>query len=82
MPHQVVAHPSARTTKNGEHEERSVFLDLRSAKAGWYFLSTTREEDEASYYYPLQIQYLAALAGLQLDVRFTRCLLVVGFADI
>jgi len=34
----------------------SVELDLRSAKAGAYFLATTHEQDQASYYYPLQIR--------------------------
>jgi hypothetical protein len=30
-------------------------LDLRQAKEGVYFLSTTRDQDQASYYYPLQV---------------------------
>ena len=28
----------------------------RAAKAGAYFLATTHEQDQASYYYPLQIK--------------------------
>jgi hypothetical protein len=37
-------------------QEVSVELDLRKAKPGSYFLSTTHEQDQASYYYPLQIK--------------------------
>ena len=42
-------------TINGQ-EKLSVNLNLRSAKAGAYFLSTTHEQDQAAYYYPLQIR--------------------------
>jgi hypothetical protein len=52
----VVAQRSALTTTNGDHESVSVELDLRAAKAGAYFLATTHEQDQASYYYPLQIK--------------------------
>jgi hypothetical protein len=52
----VVAQKSAPTTINGDHESVSVELDLRSAKAGAYFLATTHNQDQASYYYPLQIR--------------------------
>ena len=50
--------PSKRAlaTINGDHESVSVELDLRAAKAGAYFLATTHEQDQASYYYPLQIR--------------------------
>jgi hypothetical protein len=41
---------------DGSRESVTVTLDLRSAKAGPHFLSTTRERDEASYYYPLDIR--------------------------
>ncbi|MGB6688636.1 MAG: hypothetical protein WBE76_12420 [Terracidiphilus sp.] len=44
------------TVSDGSREVVTVTLDLRSAKAGPHFLSTTREQDEASYYYPLDIQ--------------------------
>lgn len=47
---------SAPAVGDGSRETVTVTLDLRSAKAGPYFLSTTREQDEASYYYPLQIK--------------------------
>jgi hypothetical protein len=52
----VVAQRSAPATINGDHESVSVELDLRAAKAGAYFLATTHEQDQASYYYPLQIR--------------------------
>ena len=52
----VVAQRSALATINGDHESVSVELDLRVAKAGAYFLATTHEQDQASYYYPLQIK--------------------------
>jgi uncharacterized protein (DUF2141 family) len=52
----VVAQQTALATINGEHESVSVELDLRSAKTGAYFLATTHEQDQASYYYPLQIK--------------------------
>ena len=52
----VVAQRSASATIYGDHESVSVELDLRSAKAGAYFLATTHEQDQASYYYPLQIK--------------------------
>ena len=42
-------------TTNGQQE--AIFVDLdREAKAGAYFLSTTHEQDQATYYYPLQIR--------------------------
>lgn len=44
------------TVSDGSRELVTVTLDLRSAKAGPHFLSTTREQDEASYYYPLDIR--------------------------
>jgi len=34
---------------------------LRSVKAGAYFLSTTHEQDQAAYYYPLQIKWFLGL---------------------
>ena len=52
----VVAQRSALATTNGDHESVSVELDLRAAKAGAYFLATTHDKDQASYYYPLQIR--------------------------
>jgi hypothetical protein len=52
----VRAHGTATTTNNGGREEVSIDLDLRKAEAGPYFLCTTHEQDQASYYYPLQIR--------------------------
>jgi hypothetical protein len=52
----VQTHGTVTTTNNGGREEVSIDLDLRKAEAGPYFLSTTREQDQASYYYPLQIR--------------------------
>ena len=51
-----LAHGSVATTGSGSREEVSVDLDLRKSKPGAYFLSTTHEQDQASYYYPLQIK--------------------------
>jgi hypothetical protein len=52
----VVSEGSTKANANGEQEAVSVELDLRGAKAGAYFLSTTHEQDQAAYYYPLQIR--------------------------
>jgi hypothetical protein len=52
----AVAEGAAPTSGNGAQQKVSVDLDLRSAKPGAYFLSTTHEQDEAAYYYPLQIK--------------------------
>jgi hypothetical protein len=51
-----LAHGSAEATGNEDREEVSVDLDLRKSQPGAYFLSTTHEQDQASYYYPLQIK--------------------------
>ena len=52
----VVAEGAAPASGNGAQQKVSVDLDLRSAKPGAYFLSTTHEQDQAAYYYPLQIK--------------------------
>ena len=52
----VVAEGQAATLGVGNQQQISANLDLRSAKAGQYFLSTTHEQDQAAYYYPLQIK--------------------------
>ncbi len=41
--------------QEGAKTSLTVMLDLRTAKAGLYFLSTTHGADAAAYYYPLQI---------------------------
>lgn len=52
----VVAEGLAPTVAAGRQEKVSVALDLRNATGGAYFLSTTHEQDQAAYYYPLQIK--------------------------
>jgi hypothetical protein len=52
----VIAEGFASATASNGQERVSLDLDLRSAKAGEYFLSTTHEQDQAAYYYPLQIE--------------------------
>jgi hypothetical protein len=52
----VVAEGLAPTVAAGQQEKVSVALDLRKVRAGAYFLSTTHEQDQAAYYYPLQIK--------------------------
>jgi hypothetical protein len=51
-----LARGSATAIGNGDQEEVAIDLDLRKSKPGSYFLSTTHEQDQASYYYPLQIK--------------------------
>jgi len=51
-----LARGSATAIGNGDQEEVAIDLDLRKSKPGAYFLSTTHEQDQASYYYPLQIK--------------------------
>jgi len=41
--------------RNGQ-DKISVDIDLRRAKAGAYFLSTTHEQDQSAYYFPLRIE--------------------------
>jgi len=52
----VVAEGTASTVANGDQQRISADLDLRKAEVGPYFLSTTHEQDQAAYYYPLQIK--------------------------
>ena len=52
----VVAEGLAPTVAGGQQLKLSVALDLRKVAAGAYFLSTTHEQDQAAYYYPLQIK--------------------------
>jgi hypothetical protein len=51
-----LAHGAAAANDGGDREEVSVDLDLRKSKPGFYFLATTHEQDQASYYYPLEIK--------------------------
>jgi hypothetical protein len=52
----LLAKATGATTGNRDRQEVSVYLDLRKSKPGSYFLSTTHEQDQASYYYPLQVR--------------------------
>jgi len=52
----VLAQATADTIAEGQRETLSVSLDLRRTVAGTYFLATTHEQDQAAYYYPLQIK--------------------------
>ncbi len=52
----LVAEGLAATIAAGQQQQVSVALDLRKVTAGAYFLSTTHEQDQAAYYYPLQIK--------------------------
>ena len=53
---EVLAQATADTIAEGQQETLSVNLDLHRATAGAYFLATTHEQDQAAYYYPLQIK--------------------------
>jgi len=52
----LVAEGTAAAAGSGAQEKVTVDLNLRSVKGGAYFLSTTHEQDQAAYYYPLQIK--------------------------
>jgi hypothetical protein len=41
---------------NGFHANLTVTLDLRNLSEGTYYLATTHEGDQASYYYPLTVR--------------------------
>lgn len=53
----VVAEGLAPAAANGDKEQITTTIDLSKAQAGQYFLSTTHEQDQAAYYYPLQIKH-------------------------
>ncbi|MGA9668711.1 MAG: hypothetical protein WBQ94_05855 [Terracidiphilus sp.] len=40
----------------GFHTDLTVALDLRNLPPGTYFLATTHEGDQASYFYPLRVR--------------------------
>jgi len=52
----VVAEGHAPTEAIGEKQQITTIIDLSKAQAGQYFLSTTHEQDQAAYYYPLQVR--------------------------
>lgn len=53
--HQLIAKNSGTASESNGKELLQVTLDLRSAKAGAYFLATVRHSDNGTYYYPLKI---------------------------
>jgi hypothetical protein len=54
--HDLLSKAEGVTATDAGREQVSVQLDLRKSQPGSYFLSTTHEQDQASYYYPLQIK--------------------------
>lgn len=52
----LVAEGLALTVSAGQQEKVSVALDLRKVATGAHFLSTTHEQNQAAYYYPLRIK--------------------------
>lgn len=52
----VVAEAAATAISSENQETLVADLDLRRAKTGRYYLSTTHEQDQAAYYYPLEIK--------------------------
>jgi len=52
----LLAHAHSAAIVSGDREEVAVYLDLRKCRSGSYFLSTTHEQNQASYYYPLEIR--------------------------
>jgi hypothetical protein len=52
----LAAEVTATAVANGDQQQVAASLDLRKTPAGPYFLSTTHEQDQAAYYYPLQIK--------------------------
>ena len=52
----LITEAAATAITSGQQETLTLRLDLRHAHAGQYFLSTTHEQGQASYYYPLQIR--------------------------
>jgi hypothetical protein len=52
----VVAEGLAPAVADGDKEQITTSVDLSKAQAGQYFLSTTHEQNQAAYYYPLEIK--------------------------
>ena len=52
---QRVAKGTGTAAESNGKVSMTVTLDLRSAKAGAYFLATVRDSDNGTYYYPLTI---------------------------
>ncbi|MHB2006564.1 MAG: hypothetical protein ACYDBH_01215 [Acidobacteriaceae bacterium] len=52
----LITEAVSTATNRGQQKMIFVDLDLRLAHTGQYYLSTTHEQDQTSYYYPLQIR--------------------------
>jgi hypothetical protein len=52
----LIAEGLSSTSPTSDKEQITISIDLSKAQAGQYFLSTTHEQDQAAYYYPLQIK--------------------------
>jgi hypothetical protein len=52
---QLIAKGTGAASESNGKVSMTVTLDLRSAKAGAYFLATVRDSDNGTYYYPLTI---------------------------
>ena len=53
---QVLASGAAVAQGSDQRRTVTVLLDLRGTHPGSYFLATTHDKDEASYFYPLRIE--------------------------
>ena len=53
--HQLIAKGTGTAAESNGQVSMTVTLDLRSARAGAYFLATVRDSDNGTYYYPLTI---------------------------
>jgi hypothetical protein len=52
----LIAEGLSSTSPTSDKEQITISIDLSEAQAGQYFLSITHEQDQAAYYYPLQIK--------------------------
>jgi hypothetical protein len=52
----LIAEGFSSASPTSDKEQITISIDLSKAQAGQYFLSTTHEQDQAAYYYPLQIK--------------------------
>jgi len=61
----VQTYGTVTATSNSGREEVSVELYLGKVAAGPYFFSTTHEQDQASYYYPVPVKRFALGPGYE-----------------
>jgi hypothetical protein len=52
----VLASGTSVAQGSDQHRTVTVLLDLRATRPGSYFLASTHDKDEASYFYPLRIE--------------------------